>query len=106
MRAIETIKMSRPEAVLRRLLLALALASGPTVAAQDFDLSGGVESFGDRKVEKSLLDSISQIESRDGAYAAGLPEQMLSLGLALQQQNRHGEAIDAFKRGVHLAPHQ
>lgn len=53
--------------------------------------------------ERSLRNAISAIESRDGPYAADLPEQMLSLGLALQQQDRHSEAMAQFKRGVHLA---
>lgn len=98
----ETIQATHAQAA-RCLLLVLALAGGPAMASKDFDLSGGVAPFGDRKAEKSLLDSISRIESQSGAYAADLPEQMLSLGLALQQQDRHGEAITAFKRGVHLA---
>lgn len=53
--------------------------------------------------EREFLDAIHSIEAESGAYAAGLPEQMLSLGLALQQQERHGEALDVLKRGVHLA---
>lgn len=52
---------------------------------------------------RSIRDAIEELESRDGAYAAGLPEQMLSLGLALQQQERHEDALGIFKRGVHLA---
>ena len=92
-----------PEGILRHLLLALVLASGQALSAEEFDLTGGIPGFGDRSTEKSLLDEISRIESRDGAYSADLPEQMLSLGLALQQQDRHGEAIEVFKRGVHLA---
>ena len=127
--------MSRaaPEAMVRRLLLALLLAGGhagiaqeinppgetprevppgteapqednpPAVAPDEFDLTPGVDSFEERSVEKSLLEAISRIEASGGAYAADLPEQMLSLGLALQQQDRHGEAIEVFKRGVHLA---
>ncbi|MDH4040598.1 MAG: energy transducer TonB [Gammaproteobacteria bacterium] len=96
-------------AVSRCLLLAVTLADCHAVAAQpgletkEFDLTGGVEQLDNRDAEKSLLEAIGQIESRDGAYAADLPEQMLSLGLALQQQDRHGEAVDVFKRGVHLA---
>jgi len=47
--------------------------------------------------------AIADIESSQGAYAEGLQEQLLSLGLSLQQQGRHDEAIRALKRGVHLA---
>lgn len=53
--------------------------------------------------ELSFLGAISSIESDQGAYAAELPEQMLSLGLSLQRQQRHPEAVKVFKRGVHLA---
>jgi hypothetical protein len=53
--------------------------------------------------ELSFLGAISNIESAQGAYSAELPEQMLSLGLSLQRQQRHSEAVDVFKRGVHLA---
>ena len=47
--------------------------------------------------------AVARIEEEAGAYADGLSEQLLGLGLALQQQGRHQEAIDVFKRGVHLA---
>jgi len=53
--------------------------------------------------ERAFLEAIQDIETEHGAYAAELSEQMLSLGLALQQQERHGEALDVLKRGVHLA---
>jgi hypothetical protein len=97
------VSLAAPAALLRPLLAVAALACSPALPAQEVDLTGGVEQLGDRTAEKSLLDAIKQIESRDGAYAAGLAEQMLSLGLALQQQDRHVEAVDVFKRGVHLA---
>jgi hypothetical protein len=97
------VSRTAPGAMQRYLLLAMTLACCPALPAQEVDLTGGVEQFGNRDAEKSLLEAINQIESRDGAYAADLPEQMLSLGLALQQQDRHGEAVDVFKRGVHLA---
>ena len=87
---------------LARLLLAATLAVSPVLLAEEDDASTedpGVE----QATERSLLDAIRRLESRDGAYSADLPEQMLSLGLALQQQERHAEAVDIFKRGVHLA---
>ena len=46
---------------------------------------------------------ITKLESSGGAYDAQLPEYLLSLGLSLQQSGNHQAAIDAFKRGVHLA---
>lgn len=97
------VSRAAPAALLRCLLAALALACCPALLAQEVDLTGGVRQLEDRTAEKSLQEAIKQIESREGAYAADLPEQMLSLGLALQQQDRHGEAVDIFKRGVHLA---
>ena len=91
-----------PGSTLARLLLAVTLAASPVLLAQETDPDPG-DTGVDRATERSLLDAISRLESRDGAYSAALPEQMLSLGLALQQQERHGEAVDIFKRGVHLA---
>ncbi|NND67159.1 MAG: hypothetical protein HKN19_06190 [Halioglobus sp.] len=47
-------------------------------------------------------DVIRELESREGAYGATLPESLLSLGLLLQQRGRHKDAMHLFKRGVHL----
>lgn len=52
---------------------------------------------------KDYREIVSNIESDMGAYAPDLPEKLLSLGLALQRQGRHGEALGVFKRGTHLA---
>ena len=52
---------------------------------------------------KSFRDTLAGIESDQGAYAPALPELLISLGQALQQQGRYKEAADVFKRGVHLA---
>lgn len=52
---------------------------------------------------KAFRDAISRAESIDGSYGAMLPEQLLSLGIALQKESRHAEAITVFKRGSHLA---
>ncbi|RLQ22328.1 hypothetical protein DWB85_08595 [Seongchinamella sediminis] len=46
---------------------------------------------------------ITRLESALGAYSGQLPEYLLSLGLSLQQSGQHQAAIDAFKRGIHLA---
>ncbi len=48
-------------------------------------------------------DAIAQIEVRNGAYAPALTEQLLGLGTSLQQLNRHEEALEVLKRGVHLS---
>ncbi|MEE4146576.1 MAG: hypothetical protein V2I26_17360 [Halieaceae bacterium] len=92
-----------PGSTLGRLLLALTLATSPALWAEGYDTTDWNDTVVDEQTEQSLLDAISRLESRDGAYSADLPEHMLSLGLALQQQERHGEAVDVFKRGVHLA---
>ena len=52
---------------------------------------------------KAYRGIVADIESDMGAYAPNLPENLLSLGLALQQQQRHTEALAIFKRGTHLA---
>ncbi len=52
---------------------------------------------------RPYLDAIDRLEGENGAYAEGLSEHLLGLGLTLQHQGRHGEALGLFKRGVHLA---
>jgi len=51
----------------------------------------------------AFRQALAGIESDQGAYAQALPEQLISLGQALQQQGRYKEAAVVFKRGVHLA---
>ncbi|MEM8943280.1 MAG: hypothetical protein AAGC91_14095 [Pseudomonadota bacterium] len=46
---------------------------------------------------------ISEIERTEGAFGAGLAEQLLGMGLAQQRNGDHFAAIQTFKRGVHLA---
>lgn len=46
---------------------------------------------------------ITDLESRLGAYAPGLSQQLLGLGAAYQDQGLHTEAVKVFKRAVHLA---
>ena len=46
---------------------------------------------------------ITDLESRMGPYAQGLSEQLLGLGSVYQDQGLHTEAIDLFKRAVHIA---
>ena len=49
------------------------------------------------------LRYIGDLEARNGPYAEGLAEQLLGLGLTYQNHGLHWEAIEAFKRGTHLA---
>ncbi len=53
--------------------------------------------------DQQLEEAITLLESEHGAYSPVLPERLLSLGLALQQEGRHGEAAAVLKRGTHLA---
>jgi hypothetical protein len=46
---------------------------------------------------------ITDLESRFGAYAEGLSEQLEGLGRAYQEQGLHKEAVKVFKRAVHLS---
>ena len=46
---------------------------------------------------------IEALEARSGAFAPGLAQELLGLGLALQRRGDHEGAIDVFKRGIHLA---
>lgn len=45
---------------------------------------------------------VEKLESEEGAYSSALAEQLLSLGLSLQSNGSHEQAVGAFKRGVHL----
>lgn len=48
-------------------------------------------------------EAITELESAQGAYAAPMSETLLGLGIALQRDENHSEAIRAFRRGIHLA---
>ena len=46
---------------------------------------------------------ITSMEESSGAFAPGMTEQLLGLGLNLQALNRHAEAAAVLKRGVHVS---
>ena len=46
---------------------------------------------------------IQSMETSAGAFAPGLTEQLLGLGLNLQALDRHAEAAKVLKRGVHVS---
>jgi len=86
-------------------LLLAALTGSAVLSAQEMDTATS-----ERQIradagagEQAFRKAISGIESTHGAYAAALSEQLLSLGLVLQSRGQHDEAVDLFKRGVHLA---
>ena len=92
-------------AALIRTLLHACMAGSAVLSAQEIDTpdTGRPVSAEEVAQEQAFKKTISSIESARGAYATALSEQLLSLGLALQTQGRHDEAIGLFKRGVHLA---
>ena len=49
---------------------------------------------------------IQSMETSGGAFASGLTEQLLGLGLNLQALDRHAEAAAVLKRGGNGNPHQ
>ena len=83
------------------LLLPLALVM-PQPTAASTDLEPAFTEIADSTEVQAFRDAISRVERELGAYSADLPEQLLSLGHALQRQGRHNEAVEVFKRGVHL----
>ena len=88
--------------MLRALLLA-TLANGSFLVTQAQENIESAESAPiDTGEIKALRDALAGIEINRGAYAQALPEQLISLGLALQEQGRHKEAVVVFKRGGHL----
>ncbi len=57
----------------------------------------------DSQAVTDYREAIAELEDAAGAYGEGLAEKLLGLGLSLQQQGRHAEAVSVFKRGVHLS---
>ncbi len=89
--------------VANTLLLAI-LVNSPVLVTQAQESTEPPESvLVDTEEIQAFRDALASIESDQGAYAKALPEQLISLGLALQQQGRHKDAVAVFKRGVHLA---
>ena len=83
------------------LALLIALYTGSSAMPARAVESTGSAAFGDDG--DSYRQAITDLESAQGAYATQLPEQLLGLGLSLQNAGQHEEAVRVFKRGVHLA---
>jgi hypothetical protein len=79
------------------------LAAGSVLSAVDTHQDMSPLAVVDTQDVEAYRDVVARIEGESGAYASELTENLLSLGLALQQQNRHTEAVDIFKRGTHIA---
>lgn len=90
------------------LALAVALTGVPAAALPEATpadsplLSGTDASENPLPDAQRYLQRIAELEAVGGAYAPGLSEQLLGLGLALQRSGDHDEAIKTFKRGIHL----
>lgn len=57
------------------------------------------------EIQKRIYEyeqAIGEIESDSGAYGLGMGQQLDALGVAYQQLGKHTEAIDIFKRAIHL----
>lgn len=52
--------------------------------------------------QQEYLDAIDRIEAEDGAYGEQLSQHLLGLGLTYQKEGEHDEAIDVFKRAIHV----
>ena len=85
--------------------LAMGLAA-PAVSAESADTAPAATASADANAARASMRSyesnLELIETQQGAYGADLPETLFGMGLALQSQGRHDEAIALFKRGVHL----
>jgi hypothetical protein len=88
------------------LALVFAMTSNAPVHAEDEQTATpepSAEIVADSEQLKAIRNAVEIAESGSGAYAAELPEQLLSMGLALQRESRHTDAVNVFKRGSHLA---
>jgi hypothetical protein len=94
----------RTRPALSAALLLACLAGSAVASAQEMEPPATEQRANADTVaqEQTFKKTIAGIESTQGAYSSALSEQLLSLGLALQSQGRHDEAVDLFKRGVHL----
>lgn len=88
----------------------LVIGTHPVIAApQDSpDDSDGLES--EQSARDNLMTDVRAYQQRieaaetaQGAFAPGLSEDLLGLGVALQRNGDHAAAVAVFKRGVHLS---
>lgn len=105
-------RASLPACVLCALLLGHAAsaaplgtdtAAGEEPAVESASTSAAAELGSDRSNLDAYRKIVRELESGNGAYASDLTEQLLSLGISLQREGEHEEAVKVFRRGVHLA---
>ena len=89
------------------LLSSLALSQFTYGKAEEVPASAAAtvtkKSLPDTRELEAFRNAIEIVESTEGVYGARLAEQLLDLGMALQRDGRHADALEAFKRGSHLA---
>lgn len=97
-------KTTFPVGLLAATLTLVSLTFAPTVpVAHAEDEEAPALEVPRRDDAKLFQDAIQSLESSEGAYAGQLSESLLGLGLKLQSEGRHSEAIKVLRRGVHLA---
>ncbi len=52
---------------------------------------------------QAYRDHLANLETSQGAYGADLAESLLGLGIALQNNGQHAQAVTTLRRGTHLA---
>lgn len=52
--------------------------------------------------EVDVFDEIARIESEQGAFSPALGEHLLSLATNYQDRGKHSDAVEAFKRALHV----
>lgn len=88
---------------------ALLLALQPMAGAQDVAATQSTLESEESAREslmsdvREYLQRIQDLEASEGAFAPGLTEDLLGLGLALQRNGDHEQAVKMFKRGIHLS---
>ncbi len=73
-----------------------------TVPVNTMPVDGTRSEFSSQGQIDELEINIENIEAEEGAWGAGLSEQLAGLGKAYQLRGEHDEAIDAFERAIHV----
>ncbi|WP_439107360.1 hypothetical protein [Congregibacter sp.] len=90
--------------------LVLVVGLAPVTVAVEVEAAQSDVLEGEEAARESLMSDvraytkrIQEMESNGGAFAPGLSEDLLGLGLALQRNGDHQQAVKVFKRGIHLS---
>jgi TonB family protein len=85
------------------LLCGIALLLAPPARAAETPTAAENPKVTDNQAVFAFREQLRLLETTQGAYGGDLSENLLGLGLALQRQGRHDDAVEVFRRGVHLA---